>query len=321
MSRGDAANPSVSPRSTVAPKSGGLYGWRLWSALVLLLILAVATLRAGFWQLSRADEKRALLAEIQSADALGALPLSPTVADDELVEWRQAWARGHWQPGWTVLLQNRNHEGVPGYWVVTPLCLESPDAPEPDLLQGRAIDCDAAVAVLRGWFAHRIGARGVGDPGGAQGHSHPSAVSSSGPADSHPDRPSQEWDPSLELEPGAGADEHATVEGRLLARIPRIFELGSITGAAEAPLNWESGVPVVQNLDLDSYAHVTGLSLLPAVLQQSHGDDALVRSWAGPALDVDTNLGYALQWFSFAAIALIAFGVILGKAFKNRRRH
>jgi len=28
-----------------------------------------------------------------------------------------------------------------------------------------------------------------------------------------------------------------------------------------------------------------------------------VRQWAGPSLDANKNVGYAIQWFSFAAIA------------------
>jgi len=274
-----------------------LRGWRLWLGLLLLLIVAGITSRAGFWQLSRADEKRAVLEQIEAADAQGALALSPAVDPEALTEWRQVWARGYWQPDSTVLVQNRNHDGRPGYWVVTPLCLESPDAPEPIMHEGVAVSCNRAVAVLRGWLPRPLANGTQPSPGAASSVVGYDAV------------------PSIPTPPP-----YETIEGRLLSHVPRLFELGSLTGAEPDALAYNGGAPAVQNLHLDQYEAAIGLNLLPVVLQQTGGGDELVRDWAGPAVDVEKNLGYALQWFSFAAIALIAFGVILVKAFRFRKR-
>lgn len=274
-------------RTPPAPDTTGatpLRGWRLWWGVVLLLAVTAATAALGFWQLDRADQKRAIQARIDAARAQPALALSPDVAGDELVAWRQAWARGTWQPGQTVFLDNRNHDGRPGFWVVTPLCLSSPDAqPEPDM---QVADCDRAIAVLRGWVAR--------------------------PA------PGQ---PLPELLPLPASQ---VVEGRLLEHLPRLYELGNLMpGDAEpaAALSWDDGMPLLQNLTLADYASATGLVLLDAVLEQSTDTgDGLLREWAGPPVDVDKHLGYALQWFAFAAIAFIALGVILVKAIRNRQR-
>jgi len=274
-------------RTPPAPDTTGtvpLRGWRLWLGAVLLLIVTAITASLGFWQLDRADQKRSIQADIDAARAQPALALSPKIPADELVAWRQAWARGAWQPGHTVFLDNRNHDGRPGFWVVTPLCLSSPDAqPEPDR---QAADCDRAIAVLRGWVA----------------------------------RPA----PGQLLPELAPLPASQVVEGRLLEHLPRLYELGTLVpGASDtsATLSWDDGAPLLQNLTLADYAAATGLVLLDAVLEQSsETGDGLLREWAGPPIDVDKHLGYALQWFSFAAIAFIALGVILVKAIRNRQR-
>ena len=99
---------------------------------------------------------------------------------------------------------------------------------------------------------------------------------------------------------------------------------------------------MVQNLELAEFARASGLQLLPVVLAQTHesialgGDpagatpadttaggnaSALLREWPGPSLDSDQNRGYALQWFSFsaiaAAVALFMIWGLLRRAARN----
>ena len=52
---------------------------------------------------------------------------------------------------------------------------------------------------------------------------------------------------------------------------------------------------------------------------------ALHREWPGPSLDSDQNRGYALQWFSFCAIAAVAalfvlYGMIRGGTRRGRQK-
>lgn len=269
-----------------------LSGWKFWLAMAFLVVVAALTARLGFWQLSRAAQKQEIAASVASGREAGFLQLEPGTPQTELVAWRQAAARGVWLPDYTVLLNNRNQEGKPGYWVVTPLCLQSLDAPEPEVAGAPlAVDCERAVAVLRGWV-----------PRPAPGAS----------ADVLPAIPTL---PQVE-----------TIDGDLLERIPRLFDLALLQGEEAAGPALEFGIaeriPLVQNLELEAYAEATGLELLPVVLQQvrGSGSPALVRNWAGPPVDVNQHRGYALQWFSFSAIALIALGVLIVKAIFNRRR-
>ncbi len=112
------------------------------------------------------------------------------------------------------------------------------------------------------------------------------------------------------------------VRGELISHVPRLFELGDGKSSALTALSDASGLnpPRVQNLDLAAYGLAAGLELMPVVLQQTGVTvDGLKREWAGPPSNIDTHRGYALQWFSFAAIAAIAFGVLLVRYFRSPR--
>lgn len=114
---------------------------RLRTALLALAAVAgvAGTLKLGFWQAGRAEEKLSLQRAIEQR-----LQLPSVAVEDVLAEpgnpmsllHRQVVLRGRWVPVHTVFLDNRQMQGRPGFYVVTPLRLE-----------GRA----AAVLVQRGW--------------------------------------------------------------------------------------------------------------------------------------------------------------------------
>ena len=63
-----------------------------------------------------------------------------------------------------------------------------------------------------------------------------------------------------------------------------------------------------QNLALDRYRAATGLDLQPIVLvQTSSTSDSLERHLEPPGSGAERNRAYALQWYSFAAIAIGLF--------------
>ena len=66
-----------------------------------------------------------------------------------------------------------------------------------------------------------------------------------------------------------------------------------------------------QNLDIGAFAAETGLRLQPLVIEQ-HSDtgDGLAREWPRPDFGIERHESYALQWYSFAALA-IALLVVL----------
>ncbi|MDQ2962285.1 MAG: SURF1 family protein [Pseudomonadota bacterium] len=65
--------------------------------------------------------------------------------------------------------------------------------------------------------------------------------------------------------------------------------------------------PLWQNLDLGRIAAATGLDFFPVVIEQAEGvpADGLVRDWPAPDLGANRNRSYMLQWYSFAALAVV----------------
>jgi surfeit locus 1 family protein len=111
-------------------------------SLVVLLATLVGvgvTANLGAWQLRRADQK---LSRQAALDQRAKLPeLSGTMlarTEDEAVaqHHRRVRLRGQWLHQFTVYLDNRQMNGVPGFFVVTPL---------------QPADSAEAVLVQRGW--------------------------------------------------------------------------------------------------------------------------------------------------------------------------
>lgn len=106
-------------------------------ALAAGLGIAVA-LALGLWQLGRAHQKLALQEAIERQRALPPVTMAelarPGVAEG--LRWRAVTLRGQWDAAHTVFLDNRQFQGRPGFYVVTPLRLEG---------------SGMAVAVQRGW--------------------------------------------------------------------------------------------------------------------------------------------------------------------------
>ncbi len=128
--------------------------------VVLLATLAgvALTLRLGFWQLDRSAQKVAIQTQIDARGGLAPLAsadLAGSAAAAAAQFHRRAVLQGRWVAGHTVFLDNRQMDGAPGFYVVTPLRLE-----------GRA----EAVAVQRGWVPRdprdRIALPSVATPSG-----------------------------------------------------------------------------------------------------------------------------------------------------------
>lgn len=256
-------------------------GFRIVAALILLGIMAIVFVSLGNWQLDRAAQREAIKAAIQAGRSTPALHLHANTNVTALVPWRPADAQGVWLHPLTVLLENRNYQGRPGYWVATPLLIDKA--------------AGTAVLVLRGWLPR-------------------------------PMRPDEAMPP---VPAPTGLQ---TVNGQLLERVPRLFELWSFSkdDARQLPATLpdsKTPMPKVQNLDLDAYGKATGLQLLPTVLAQSPTTSAaagpqsatpLLQEWPEPSLDSDKNRGYALQWFGFAAIAAGAWLVIAWRTLRRK---
>ena len=97
----------------------------LWAALAAVCV--ALTLRLGFWQLSRAEQKIQLQQAIDSQAQMPPLTLAQLNASPSA--WAQLHRRvllqGEWLNDKTVFLDNRAHRGRVGFWVMTPLRLQA----------------------------------------------------------------------------------------------------------------------------------------------------------------------------------------------------
>jgi surfeit locus 1 family protein len=106
-------------------------GTRFWVVTAAALLGVVVTASLGRWQLSRAAQKEALQAAIDARalepllDANGADAPAVTAREAaSVLLHRRVLARGVWLADHAVWLDNRQMQGRPGFYVVTPLRLD-----------------------------------------------------------------------------------------------------------------------------------------------------------------------------------------------------
>lgn len=107
-----------------------LRGQRLLILLAALTACAL-TARLGVWQLDRAGQKLRLQQSIESRAAEPPLPMAELARSAEgaaAQHYRSIVLHGRWRPEATVWLDNRQMDGHPGFFVLTPLELAPRDA-------------------------------------------------------------------------------------------------------------------------------------------------------------------------------------------------
>ncbi|ANN75865.1 SURF1 family protein [Bordetella flabilis] len=252
---------------------------RTVTALVLLGIAVVLLASLGRWQLRRADERRAILAAIESGRRQAPLALAPATPASELRAWRPVSAQGNWRDDLTVLLDNRNQDGRPGYWVATPLVLEGGGP-------------GMAVLVLRGWMPRALpGAVGGGMAAPRPPALPPGVQTVSGELVERVPRLFELWNP------GGPSGDALPATWPAPGGLPTVQNLDLDSYARATGLRL---MPAVME------------QLQPA-------GDGLVRDWPQPSVDYNQNLGYAMQWFGFACIAGVAFVVVAVRARRGGR--
>lgn len=102
------------------------------------------------------------------------------------------------------------------------------------------------------------------------------------------------------------------IEGIAIETIPHLLELGTATASDSWPLVWH-------NLDYTEYERASGMPVARFVLQQtSDGHDGLARRWAVPSAGVETHRGYAVQWYSLAALLFALTMLLVVRAWRRR---
>jgi surfeit locus 1 family protein len=109
----------------------------LWPTLAALFFF-VLTLWLGNWQTGRAEEKRAMQVRVNTAMREPPVHVGAEALDRASVLDRRIEVTGQFDDAHTILLDNRVHQGLAGYYVLTPLRIE-----------GGA----RALLVNRGWVA------------------------------------------------------------------------------------------------------------------------------------------------------------------------
>jgi len=118
------------PETEHAPPSAGRQRRAILGLVIFAILLLPLLVWLGFWQLERAAEKTAILTELAERRALPALEASqikaPPLTNEE-PDWRHRQVRllGRYHPTLQWLLDNRIHEGRPGYEVLTAFELDA----------------------------------------------------------------------------------------------------------------------------------------------------------------------------------------------------
>jgi surfeit locus 1 family protein len=109
-------------------------GWQRWLVLGMALLGVAVTFSLGMWQLGRAAEKTALQDARTQQSAMAALDgrslgsAPGDAASRAALIHRRMVLTGRWLPQHTVYLENRQMNGKPGFFVLTPLQIEGTGA-------------------------------------------------------------------------------------------------------------------------------------------------------------------------------------------------
>lgn len=137
-------------------------------ALLGLLVVIGSTASLGQWQMRRAAYKQTVFDQHQAALRGEPLALHEQSGVQNVPDGLPVLARGRWQESGTVFIDNRTHNGVAGFHVLTPLVLDDTGAAD----SGARQSAPRHVLVLRGWIAANARNRNVlppvVSPGGMQ---------------------------------------------------------------------------------------------------------------------------------------------------------
>lgn len=121
---------------------------RFWLITIAALLSLVLTMNLGFWQLDRAREKQSyqdLILQQSQLPALDAAGLSKNLNNIPAILHRKIALTGRWLHQHTLYLDNRQMNGKPGFFVITPF--EYVDAPSGALQN---------ILIQRGWVARNF---------------------------------------------------------------------------------------------------------------------------------------------------------------------
>ena len=281
---------------------------RFWLVTAAALLTIAATVSLGRWQLSRAAEKEALQAAIETQKLTPPLDQDAFLAigDPASVLHRPVRLRGLWLGPQTVYLDNRQMRGVPGFYVLTPFAIEG---------------SEQTVMVQRGWvqrnFTDRTQLAAVDTPSGlveltalvATPPAHlfelgkaavPAASASASASAAAVATPTSAASPASPASPASSAGAPLASAAATPAPAP------AVPGPQDPALGSST---IRQNLDLEAFRAETRLPLRTDLSLQQTGaaSEGLQRDWPAPALGVEKHYGYAFQWFGLSALVVFLY--------------
>ncbi|MGV3654198.1 MAG: SURF1 family protein [Noviherbaspirillum sp.] len=117
-----------------------------WIPFVAAMLAMALGIVLGNWQTGRAAQKEAIEATMAARTMATPLVLASgtPLPDPGTLEYRRVLAQGEFVREWTVYLENRPYQGVPGFYVLTPL---------------RIAGSDRHLLVMRGWAPRNMADR------------------------------------------------------------------------------------------------------------------------------------------------------------------
>ena len=107
-------------------------------SLLAALACAAVAVTIGNFQRNRAEQKQVAFDRIESARHNAPIQVGGSPVDAALLEQHPAVARGRWLADKSILIDNKVHNGIAGYHVITPLRIEG---------------AGVCILVNRGWIA------------------------------------------------------------------------------------------------------------------------------------------------------------------------
>jgi surfeit locus 1 family protein len=263
-----------------------------WIITTLLVLLAVGVMvRLGFWQLDRLAQRRAFNARVEAQINASPLDLNKNNSVDQLstMEYRSVVVRGTYDPQNEVVLRNQVNNNQPGYHLLTPL---------------RIAGSQAAVLVDRG-FIPMV----ENGSGSLASYAQPGEVTVHGII-RLPYVPRYFGVPDPTLDPG---------KNRLAAwnsvNLPRI--------QSQTPY---ALLPVYVEVSPENTAANTGsqsdVLAAPGLAVTGDGKPPVypIPSADQPDLTEGPHMGYAFQWFSFAATLALGYPYFVKKQLSPARK-
>lgn len=92
-----------------------------WIPFIAAVTVAALGLMLGNWQTRRAHEKEAIEAKLLERAQAPTVIVDAKPENPGNMEYRRVSVTGNFVDNWNIYLENRPHQGVPGFYVLTPL--------------------------------------------------------------------------------------------------------------------------------------------------------------------------------------------------------